>query len=144
AMLDVGRELGHWELNATLFGSEIEDALRVRSAGDGRLALFNSPEPVRTSGTELLARLHQGPIPRASTYVYTRSTELAPEGEGRREVPLTPRHTAGLVGAWEDEEWGRAGVELYYTGEQALEENPYRSTSEPYLVLGFLVEKRLG
>lgn len=144
AMVDVGRHLGPWELNATLFGSEIEDALMVRSAEGGRLALFNSPEPVRTWGTELLARYHQGPIHLTATHVYTRSTELDPEGTGRREVPLTPRHTAGVVGAWEDEEWGRVGVELYYTGRQALEENPYRSSSEPYVVTGFLVEKRLG
>lgn len=144
AMLDVGRHLGPWELNATLFGSEIEDALMVRSAEGGRLALFNSPEPVRTWGTELLARYHEGPIHLTATHVYTHSTELDPEGTGRREVPLTPRHTAGVVGAWEDEEWDRVGVELYYTGRQTLEENPYRSSSEPYVVTGFLVEKRLG
>jgi outer membrane receptor for ferrienterochelin and colicins len=144
AMLDVGRELGPWELNATLFGSEIEDALWVRPAGGGKLALSNAPEPVRTRGTEVLARYHQGPIHLTATHVYIRSTELDPDGEGRREVPLTPRHTAGVVGAWEDEEWGRAGIEMYYTGAQALDENPYRAGSEPYLVLGFLVERRIG
>lgn len=144
AALDVGRTVGAWELNATLFGSEIEDALRVRLTEAGRLALSNSPEPVRTRGTELLARYHHGPVHLTATHVFTRSTELDPEGPGRREVPLTPRHTAGAVGAWEDEEWGRVGVELYYTGRQALEENPYRATSEPYVVLGFLVERRLG
>lgn len=144
AMVDVGRELGPWELNATLFGSRIEDALRVRLAEGGRLALFNSPEPVETWGTELLARFHEGPIHLTATHVYTRSTEADPAGTGRREVPLTPRQTAGMVGAWEDEEWGRVGVELYYTGRQELEENPYRSVSEPYFVVGLLVEKRLG
>lgn len=144
AMVDVGRDLGPWELNTTLFGSDIEDALMVRSAEGGRLALFNSPEPVRTWGSELLVRYHLSPIHLTATYVYTRSTELDPEGTGRREVPLTPRHTAGVVGAWEDEEWGRVGVELYYTGRQGLEENPYRSFSEPYVVTGILVEKRVG
>jgi iron complex outermembrane receptor protein len=59
-------------------------------------------------------------------------------------VPLTPRHTVGLVGAWEDQGWGRFGVEVYYTGRQTLEENPYRSESKPYFVLGFLVERRIG
>lgn len=144
AMLDVGRTVGAWELNGTLFGSEIRNALRVRTAGDGALTLFNSAEPVRTRGSELLARYHRAGIHLTATHVYTRSTEPDPDGPGRREVPLTPRHTAGIVGAWEDEDWGRAGLEIYYTGRQALEDNPYRTASEPYLVLGFLVEKRLG
>jgi iron complex outermembrane receptor protein len=48
------------------------------------------------------------------------------------------------VGAWESEGRGRFGVELYYTGRQELEENPYRSRSTPYVVLGFLIERRFG
>lgn len=144
ASLDVGRTLGPWELNATVFGSEIEDALMVRATDAGRLSLFNAAEPLRTWGSELLARFHQGPIHLTATHVYTRATELDPEQPGRREVPLTPRHTAALVGAWESEEWGRAGAEVYYTGRQSLEDNPYRDTSEPYVVLGFLVERRIG
>ena len=53
-------------------------------------------------------------------------------------------HSAGLVGMWEEERWGRVGLELYVTGRQRLEVNPYRNASEPYTVLGALVEKRLG
>jgi iron complex outermembrane receptor protein len=65
--------------------------------------------------------------------------------DGRRhDVPLTPRHSAGVVGMWEEEDVGRVGVEWYYTGRQALEENPYRATSEPYSVLGVLAEKQVG
>ena len=36
-----------------------------------------------------------------------------------RDVPLTPRHSAGLVGMWEREDVGRVGLELYYTGRSA-------------------------
>jgi iron complex outermembrane receptor protein len=36
------------------------------------------------------------------------------------------------------------GLELYYTGRQSLEADPYRSVSEPYWILGLLVEKRFG
>jgi len=144
AMLDVGRSFGAWEVNATLFGSEIDDPLVVRPAAAGTLTLSNSPEPVRTWGTELLARFEQGPMHFTSTHVYTRSRELDPDGSDRREVPLTPRHTVGVVGAWEDEERGRVGVEFYYTGRQSLDENPYRTVSKPYVSLGFLIERRLG
>ena len=143
-MLDVGRSFGGWEMNATLFGSEVDDPLVVRRASAGRLALLNSPEPVRTWGTELLTRLEQGPSHATATYVYTRSQELDPYSSGRREVPLTPQHTVGMVGAWEDEDRGRIGAELYYTGLQSLDENPYRTESEPYVSLGFLVEWRVG
>jgi outer membrane receptor for ferrienterochelin and colicins len=36
------------------------------------------------------------------------------------------------------------GIEWYYTGEQSLEENPYRTFSESYMILGLLAEKQLG
>ncbi|MGH7340013.1 MAG: TonB-dependent receptor domain-containing protein, partial [Candidatus Rokuibacteriota bacterium] len=143
-MLDLGRALGALELNATLFASDIDDALTASEDGSGRLELANALGPVRTWGTELLARVESGPIHLTATHVLTRSTEPDPSGVGRREVPLTPRHTVGVVGAWEDEQWGRIGAELYFTGRQTLEANPYRSSSAPYVVLGFLIERRLG
>jgi iron complex outermembrane receptor protein len=144
AMLDVGRAVGPWELNATLFGSRVEDALVVAPDGAGGLSLSNATGPVRTWGTELLARYEGGPLHVNATHVYTRSSEVTPGGAIRREVPLTPRHTVGLVAAWELEGTGRIGAEVYYTGRQALEDNPYRSESEPYWVLGVLAERRVG
>ena len=44
----------------------------------------------------------------------------------------------------EDHDTGRVGIELYYTGEQSLEADPYRARSEPYWILGILAEKRFG
>jgi iron complex outermembrane receptor protein len=61
-----------------------------------------------------------------------------------QDVALTPRHGAGIVGMWETEDVGRVGVELYVTGRQRLDENPYRSQSESYVVLGLLAEKQFG
>jgi iron complex outermembrane receptor protein len=74
------------------------------------------------------------------TYVRARETVNAIE----QDVPLTPRHSAGLVGMWEAENIGRVGIEWYYTGRQSLEENPYRTLSEPYMIVGLLAEKQLG
>jgi iron complex outermembrane receptor protein len=144
AMLDVGRAVGPWELNATVFGSRVEDALVVAPDGVGGLTLSNAPGPVRTWGTELLARYERGSLHVNATHVHTHSTEVMPGGSARREVPLTPRHTVGLVAAWEAEGTGRVGAEVYFTGRQSLEDNPYRSESEPYWVLGVLLERRLG
>jgi len=81
------------------------------------------------------------------TYTYLRSTECDPgvasvsDGCARRTVPLTPRHTAGVVAAVEREGKSRVGVEVYYTGRQSLVENPYRTESKPYVVLGLLGER---
>ena len=45
---------------------------------------------------------------------------------------------------WEAEDVGRVGLEWYYTGAQRLEENPYRTRSEPYMILGLLAEAQFG
>ncbi|MBA3968806.1 MAG: TonB-dependent receptor, partial [Gemmatimonadetes bacterium] len=143
--LDVGRTFGEFELNGTLFGSVVHNALMVRASDTGRLVLFNADGPTRTRGTELLARWHREPFHLTATHTYLRSTELDPEELSvRREVPLTPRHSTGVVGMWEAEDQGRVGLEVYYTGRQSLEDNPYRETSRPYLILGFLAERRFG
>jgi outer membrane receptor for ferrienterochelin and colicins len=49
-----------------------------------------------------------------------------------------------VVGAWERHGQARIGIEFYYTGPQRLDENPYRSESHPYVVLGLLAERRFG
>ena len=45
---------------------------------------------------------------------------------------------------WEREDVGRVGVELYYTGVQRLEENPYSERSRPYTIIGLLAERQFG
>lgn len=146
ASLDVGRTVGAWEVNATLFGSRTENALQLveSAAAPGLLELRNAAGPTRTWGTELLARWGAEPFHLTVTHTFLRSRESDPDGGGRREVPLTPRHAIGAVGMWEAEGEGRVGLEVYYTGRQALEDNPYRDQSRPYLILGLLGERRFG
>jgi outer membrane receptor protein involved in Fe transport len=78
------------------------------------------------------------------SYLYLDSNEPAISEPGYRAVPLTPRHSAGIVAMWEQHDRGRVGLELYYTGRQSLENNPYRNESEPYLHIGLLGEIVLG
>ncbi len=143
ASLDLGRALGDFEINGTLFGSVVENALQAQRVGEG-LRLVNAQGPTRTRGAELLARWQVEPFLVTATYTHVRSTETDPDAPGRREVPLTPRHAAGIVGMWEAEGSGRVGLELYYTGRQELDENPYRASSRPYFLTGMLVERRFG
>ena len=77
-------------------------------------------------GYELLARMHGGSFGLVLTHTFVQSTEIGRESNTREFVPLTPKHTAGIVGTWEKEEWGRIGIEMFYTGRQRLDENPYR------------------
>jgi outer membrane receptor for ferrienterochelin and colicins len=65
------------------------------------------------------------------------------DGESR-DVALTPRHNAGVVAMWEREDVGRMGFEMYLTGRQRLEENPFSSTSERYVIVCLLAERQIG
>jgi iron complex outermembrane receptor protein len=142
----VGWTASHLELNASLFGSIIRDPviLRLPSQAGGSLEIVNAAGPTRTTGSEFLARVRAGDVGLTFTHTFIHSTELNPNENMRHEVPLTPRHAAGLVGMWESEERGRIGVELFYTGRQRLDENPFREVSRPYWIVGLLAERRFG
>ncbi|MGE3841225.1 MAG: TonB-dependent receptor [Vicinamibacterales bacterium] len=137
---DLTRTIGAFSVTATGFASRITDAVGVER--DTRYLLFNRDGHTTNVGAEALTTMRQGPWVATATYTYVRSRE---DGlSSRQDVPLTPRHSAGLVGMWEDEDWGRVGLEGYYTGRQRLEVNPYRATSAAYVIIGALVEKRIG
>lgn len=144
AMVDVAREFGPVEVVASAFASRIDDALQTVRNPDGTLTIDNADGPVETWGTEVFAALRTGPWRLIGSHTWLRSTEPIPNGEGRREVPLTPRHALGAVGAYEREGWGRIGLEAYYTGPQELDDDPYRAESEGHLILGLLVDRRFG
>lgn len=170
----VATSLGRLELNGTLFASEVRHPVQIEEAtgtapgGARRLRLVNASEPTRVWGGEVLARLvhqlggedeeeeeehagaeadhHGGRALRiTATYTHLRGTECQPGGGClRRITPLTPRHAVGMVASIEDEGKSRIGLELYYTGTQSLDHNPYRRESRPYLVVGLLAEHQFG
>jgi outer membrane receptor for ferrienterochelin and colicins len=59
-------------------------------------------------------------------------------------VPLTPKRTFSLIAAWEQHGKARVGLEVYRTGTQRLEDNPFRENSAPYTIIGLLAERRIG
>lgn len=144
ASLDVGYADGPWEANVTLFGADIANATRLREIATDRVKLVNIDGTTRVRGAELLLRFKQDGFTVTGSYVFVDASEPDPSGIGRREVPLTPKHTAGLVGMWEEHGKGRIGIEAYYTGEQELDDNPYRTRSRPFLHVGILSEITLG
>ncbi|MFC0679373.1 TonB-dependent receptor plug domain-containing protein [Lysobacter korlensis] len=147
--IDVGYARGGLETHVTLFASDIDDAVRLAPSapspdGTPRVQLVNADGPIRTRGSELLLRYRWQDLVVTGSYVFTDAAEQDPDGPGRRRVPLTPRHTAGLVAMWEQHGRGRVGLEAYYTGNQTLDDNPYRRTGRPYVELGALGEITLG
>jgi len=144
ASLDIGYARNGVEANLTLFGSNMDNATRLDVIAPDRVRLVNVTGQTRIRGTEALLRYRWDQFVVTGSYVYVDATEPDPAGGGRRTVPLTPRHTAGMVAMWEDHDKGRVGLELYYTGKQDLEDNPYRMTSKPYFELGLLAEAVVG
>lgn len=140
ASFDITRTAGPVSCTFTLFGSRITHPIHVdRSSG---LVLTNLEPPGTNAGVELLATLRHGEVSLTGTYTFVDARETP--AAGAQDLPLTPRHSAGVVGMWEREGAGRVGLEWYYTGTQRLEENPYRDASEPYMIVGALVERQFG
>ena len=141
--LDIGYRRGPIEANVTVFAARLRGGTQLEPTGPAAVRLVNLPGQTRIGGTELLLRYRLGALTVTGSYVYLDATEPM-IGGGRRIVPLTPRHTAGMVAMWEKRDRGRVGVELYYTGRQALEDDPYRTRSRPYVELGLLGELVVG
>ena len=139
ASFDVTRSSGPISATVTLFASRVNHSVVVDR--DTVYAIRNAERTTNT-GMELLATLRHEPYALTGTYTYVRSIERDHGAEAAS--TLTPRHSAGIVGMWEKEDSGRIGIELYYTGTQRLEVNPYADESEPYVIIGVLGERQFG
>ena len=138
ASIDLTRTEGPLSVTATFFRSHITDPVQVDRAA---YRLRNLTHPTTTAGVELLGILRQSPLAVTAGYTYVRSRE---EVDGvANDVALTPRHSLGLVTMVENED-GRIGVEVYFTGRQRVEDNPYRQRGAAYVIVGVLVERRVG
>ena len=138
ASIDLTRTHGPLAFTTTLFTSRIADPVHVDRE---TFVLSNLDQPTTNAGVELLGTYRRPPFALTATYTHVRSREQA--GDVTLDVPQTPRHSLGAVAMAENED-GRIGLEVYYTGRQRLEANPYRDISEPYTVVGVLMERRFG
>jgi iron complex outermembrane receptor protein len=140
ASFDVTRTAGPVSATVTLFGSRVIDPVHVTR--EAAYTLTNLDAPTETAGVEALGTFRRAPFALTANYAYVRAREQA--GTVREDVPLTPRHSAGFVGMLESEETGRLGLEVYYTGRQRLDANPYADESRAYVIVGLLAERRFG
>ena len=148
---DVSRKVGAVEVSGTWFGSRIHSPVvaHVFTNGPPRLEVFNQPQgaasSTRTWGAELFGRFRSGPWVATATHTWVNATQAGDlAGMPRENVPLTPRRTFSLIAAWEKHGVARVGLEVYRTGVQQLEDNPYRTESAPYTIIGLLAERRFG
>ncbi|HLK51669.1 MAG TPA: TonB-dependent receptor [Bryobacteraceae bacterium] len=140
ASADLTHSVGAVSVTATLFGSNVDHPVYVDRGAI--YEIINLQGPTRNRGVELLATLRELPFTATASYTYVHTSELEPSG--RAEVPLTPRHSLGVVGMWEKEGDTRIGLECYYTGTQRLEYSPYRDFSTPYVLVGAMAEHRVA
>ena len=148
--LDVTATRGPLQVNGTVFSNRVARPLGLRpvitSSGDSTstVALVNAPGALRTWGGELFAVFSMEPIIATAYVAFTRSRELSPETGLPRELPLTPRSAAGVDLAYEGDETGTyLAAEVFYTGSQALENDPYRQFGVPYTTIGLLASQRI-
>ncbi|MFL5612460.1 MAG: TonB-dependent receptor domain-containing protein [Gemmatimonadaceae bacterium] len=149
--LDATATQGPLQVNGTLFTNRITSPVGLRAfatpSGDTTtmVALLNGPGTLRTWGGEVFGVYSMEPIIATAYIALTRSRELSPETGLPRELPLTPRTEAGLDLAYEEDESGTyVAAEIFYTGRQALDNDPYLQFGAPYTTLGVLASQRIG
>jgi outer membrane receptor for ferrienterochelin and colicins len=143
--LDVGGRSGPFEWNGVAFASEVRDEATLFGTSQG-FRVGNAPWRTTTRGGELLLRYRVGEVSVTGSYLFVDAQRRSVGDAGNHAsspVPRTPRHATGLVAVWEDHDRGILGLELYHTGRQPLEDNPYRNQSRGWLHVGVLGELRL-
>ena len=127
-----------WDVNVSVFNSEIREPLAVKPIGE-KLELINAPGPQRAPGAEVLIHYVTGSLQVIGSYSHIDATQSSLVGT-RQATPLVARNSAEFGGIFEVKQRGRVGLEMGYTGRQALEDDPYRSVSEPYVEFNALAE----
>lgn len=140
ASVDLTRSIGPVSITSTFFAANIRNPIFVNRGTVYEIRNLNDQTTNR--GVELLGTWRKAPFSATASYTYVRSREQETPGKPL-DIPLTPRHSLGLVGVWEQEGKGRLGIECYYTGQQRLEYDPYQSTSKPYVIFGIMGERRV-
>jgi iron complex outermembrane receptor protein len=143
-VVDATFHRGAFEVSGTLFASQVEHPVQLKTMGPESVAFENASAPTRTHGTELVVRYRHGGFVAMFTHAWTNSTEIDVDSGARREVPLTPKHYGSLNLIWEKEGVGGVGFEAYGFGRQPLEDDPSLESGRPYLLLGALARRRFG
>ncbi|MBQ4831890.1 TonB-dependent receptor [Pseudoalteromonas sp. MMG010] len=144
ASVDISYAYGEIETSVTLFASDIDNVTELETIDNSAIEngktvrIVNAPGQSEIRGAELLLRYRWDDIKFTASYLYLDASKQDASSQGREPIALTPAHSAGMVIMWEEHGSHLLGFEAYYTGTQALENNPYRDTSDAYWHLGLL------
>jgi iron complex outermembrane receptor protein len=142
--LDLSWRPRPFDINFSVFGTNVKYPLLVQRAADpARVDLVNAPGPLRVRGEELLVGIVAGPAHILVNATHLDATEMDPGGS-RIARDRVPRWTAEVAAIFEDDELGRAGFEIAYTGAQRLDDDPYLSVGHDFVEVNALAELRLG
>ncbi len=152
ASFDLGYHRGALDVNATAFASDILHALTTHELASGpyALELLNAPSPTRTRGLDIFAVYTADPVSVTAFYSILHAREysfdrVSAGSTPLQTVPLNPSRRAGLDVALDVDETGtRVAIEAYYTGEQFIQDDPYRSTTRPYTTIELLATQTVG
>lgn len=144
--LDLNGKVGRVEFLVTGHRSEIRDGVQLADAGDGSGdgILVNAQGPTVIGGVEAAAiwRFNGGKL--YLNYGFVEGTRSDATTGAREAVPLLPKHRVGADLMLEKPGEYRVGLEATWYGVQALDDDPYRSRSKPYVYTMFLVMRRVG
>ena len=116
-----------------------------RAAGQRRPPRAGHPRRAESGGGRRTGRAAADGSRRPVRLLHVRPCHGARPRHGRRrDTPLNLRHAAGVDLLFEPVEGSRVGVEAFYTGRQALVDDPYRTESRPYVTVGLLAQYQLG
>lgn len=146
ASADVGGVVGPVEVVGSVYASRIARPVGTQAVPGAMdsVELVNLAGPTRTRGAEFVAVYRRDAYRLTGTYAFLDATEQSPETGLRRDVPLTPRHSAGFMASWEPKEGSGIGFEAFYTGRQSLADDPYARVSRPYVTFGPLIRWTSG
>ena len=146
AMLDINGTLLRAEVLFTVYGSSIADAVQLADGVGtaGATVLQNAPARTRVGGIETLAvwRFSGGKF--IANYGYSRGSRPDAFTGTREAMPLLPRHRVGGDLMLERPGVYRMGIEGTWFGAQPLDDNPFRTTSKPYLYMMAIAAKQFG
>ena len=146
AMVDINGRLAGAEVLVTGYGSQIAHAIELADpdVGAGQPTLLNAGADVRIGGVEAAAvwRFDGGKF--IGTYGYARGSRPNAITAAREEMPMLPRHRLGADLMLEKVGVYRWGIEGTWYAEQALDDDPYRTMSKPYVYTMAIVARQFG
>ena len=145
-MFDVNGELAGAEVLVTTYTSVISNSLQLADVENsaGLATLRNAASRSRVSGVEALSvwRFSGGKF--IANYGYSLGNRPDANTGVRETAPLLPRHRAGGDLMLEKEGVYRLGLEGTWFGTQALDDNPFRSESKPYVYVMAIAARQFG